>query len=89
MGRRGCHPGEEAGADVRSSSSDSLCACSGWGPAQGDTVGRLPCLRRSFSNTLKKRLLWSYGQGQAGAGEVSTVAACHSEILRLLHWMCY
>lgn len=31
-------PGEEAGADVRSSSSDSQCACSGWGPAQGDTV---------------------------------------------------
>ena len=31
-------PGEEASADVRSSSRDSPCGCSGWGPTQGDTV---------------------------------------------------
>lgn len=58
---RVARPGEEAGADIRSSSPDSPCAQVG--PAQGETVweaatSHLRGVHFPWNNHLKKRVLF-------------------------------
>jgi hypothetical protein len=47
---------EEAGADIRSSSSDSQHACSGWSPTQGDALGKAAiCKKFTFHGAITER----------------------------------
>lgn len=67
---RAAGPAGEAGAGVRSSSSDSRRACSGRGPPGRCCLGSCHLRGAHFpwSNHLQKRLLWSESQGQGRAG---------------------